>query len=304
VKEIVAKSWLARIATQDGPVVVLGGPDGASRAIVDGESFADLPELIAAAEADWDRIEAGEPIELVRERLLTPVAEPRKVLCVGANYQAHADEANMDAPAHPLIFAKWPSALTGPFDDVGLPPESEFVDWEAELVAVIGQRSRRVGRDDVESVLFGYTIANDVSMRDFQIHTSEFEAGKGWDRATPVGPVVVPAAACGGAHPDLHLVGRLNGEIVQEARTSELIHDVPAVVEYITTWTTLEPGDLILTGTCSGVGALMKPPRRLTDDDTYEVSIEGIGTLSTAFHPEAVESSPAAADRETLIRRR
>jgi acylpyruvate hydrolase len=303
VKEIVAKSWLARIATQDGPVVVLGRPDGASRAIVDGESFADLPELIAAAEADWDRIEAGEPIELVRERLLTPVAEPRKVLCVGANYQAHADEANMDAPAHPLIFAKWPSALTGPFDDVGLPPESEFVDWEAELVAVIGQRSRRVARDDVQSVLFGYTIANDVSMRDFQIHTSEFEAGKGWDRATPVGPVVVPAAACGGAHPDLHLVGRLNGEIVQEARTSELIHDVPAVVEYITTWTTLEPGDLILTGTCSGVGAVMQPPRRLTDGDTYAVSIEGIGTLSTVFRPETVDGSPTIADRETITTR-
>jgi acylpyruvate hydrolase len=202
-----------------------------------------------------------------------------------------------------MIFAKWPSALTGPFDDVGLPPESQFVDWEAELTVVIGKRSRRIARDNVESVLFGYTIANDVSMRDFQIHTSEFEAGKGWDRATPVGPIVVPASALGGAHPDLALAGRLNGELVQEARTSELIHDVPKVVEYITTWTTLEPGDLILTGTCSGVGALMKPPRRLTDDDTYEVSIEGIGTLSTAFHPEAVESSPAAADRETLIRR-
>jgi acylpyruvate hydrolase len=125
---------------------------------VDGESFADLPELIEAAEADWDRIEAGEAIDLVREQFLTPVGEPRKVLCVGADYKAHAEEANLDAPAHPMIFAKWPSALTGPVDDVGL--ESEFVDWEAEFVAVIGQRCRCVGRDDVESVLFGYTIAN------------------------------------------------------------------------------------------------------------------------------------------------
>jgi acylpyruvate hydrolase len=303
VNEIVANRWLARIATDEGPVVVLGGPQGASRAIVAGESFADLPELIAAAEGDWDRIEAGEPVEVVRERLLTPVAEPRKVLCVGANYKAHAEEANIDAPAHPMIFAKWPSALTGPFDDVGLPPESQFVDWEAELTAVIGRRSRRVGRDDVESVLFGYTVANDVSMRDFQIHTSEFEAGKGWDRATPVGPVVVPAAACGGTHPDLSLTGRLNEEIVQEARTSELIHDVPAVVEYITTWTTLEPGDLILTGTCSGVGALMQPPRRLADGDVYTVSIEGIGTLSTTFRPETIDGSKKIADRETITTR-
>jgi acylpyruvate hydrolase len=140
-------------------------------------------------------------------------------------------------------------------------------------------------------------------MRDFQIHTSEFEAGKGWDRATPVGPVVVPAAACGGTHPDLSLTGRLNEEIVQQARTSELIHDVPAVVEYITTWTTLEPGDLILTGTCSGVGALMQPPRRLADGDVYTVSIEGIGTLSTTFRPETIDGSTKIADRETITTR-
>jgi acylpyruvate hydrolase len=301
--EIVADRWLARLATQDGPVVVVGGPDGASRAHVDGESFADLPELIAAAGADWNRIEAGEAVELGRERLLTPVGDPRKVLCVGANYKAHADEADIDAPAHPMIFAKWASALTGPFDDVGLPPESKFVDWEAELVAVIGRRCRRVPRDEVESVVFGYTIADDVSMRDFQAHTSEFEAGKAWDRATPVGPVVVPVRACGGARPDLALVGRLNGEILQQARTSELIHDLPAVVEYITMWTTLEPGDLILTGTCAGVGALMQPPRRLTDGDSYAVSIERIGTLSTTFRPEAVDGSPGAADRETAASR-
>jgi acylpyruvate hydrolase len=300
VDEIDASCWLARLATQDGAAVVLGGPKGASRAIVDGEAFADLPELIAAADGDWDRIEAGEAINFEREKFLTPVAEPRKVLCVGANYKAHAEEASIDAPTHPMIFAKWPSALTGPFDDVGLPPESQFVDWEAELAVVIGRRSRRIGRDNVEAALFGYTIANDVSMRDFQMHTSEFEAGKGWDRATPIGPVVVPAAALGGARPDLALAGRLNGDTVQQARTSELIHDVPAVVGYITTWTTLEAGDLILTGTCSGVGALMQPPRRLADGDTYEVSIEGIGTLSTEFRPETVDALPAAADRETI----
>jgi acylpyruvate hydrolase len=301
--DIVATRWLGRIATEDGPVVVLGGPDGASRAIVDARSFADLPELIAAADADWDRIDAGEPVEFAREALLTPVADSRKVLCVGANYAAHAEEADIEAPRYPMIFAKWPSALTGPYDEVGLPPESQFVDWEAELVAVIGRRCRRVGSDDVESVVFGYTIANDVSMRDFQIHTSEFEPGKGWDRATPVGPVVVPAAACGGAHPDLELVGRLNGETVQQARTSELIHDVPAVVAYVTTWTTLEPGDLLLTGTCSGVGALMKPPRRLADGDVYDVTIEGIGTLSTAFHPEAVDGPLGVVDHETIASR-
>jgi acylpyruvate hydrolase len=303
VNEIVADRWLARTETHNGPAVVLGGARGTARAVVEGASFTDLPELIAAADGDWDRIEAGEPVELERGRLLTPVADPRKVLCVGANYKAHAEEANIEAPAHPMIFAKWPSALTGPFDDVGLPPESQFVDWEAELVAVIGRRARRVAPGDVESVVFGYTIANDVSMRDFQIHTSEFEAGKGWDRATPVGPVVVPAAALGGAHPDLGLSGRLNSDTVQEARTSEMIHDVPAVVAYITTWTTLEPGDLILTGTCAGVGALMQPPRRLTDGDVYEISIEGIGTLTTTFRPEVVDGLPAAVERDTMTAR-
>lgn len=286
VDEIVATRWLARLATEDGPVVVLGTPDGVHRATVAGAGFADLPELIEAADADWDRIVAGEPVPMVRERLLSPVGDPRKILCVGANYHAHAEEAGIDAPAYPMIFAKWASALAGPFDDVGLPPESDFVDWEAELVAVVGRRCRRVAREDVGAVVFGYTIANDVSMRDFQRHTREFEAGKAWDRATPVGPIVVPAADLGGVLPDLALTGRLNGEPVQQARTTALVHDVPAIVAYATTWTTLEPGDLLLTGTCSGVGLAMKPPRKLVDGDVFAVEIEGIGALRTVFRTE------------------
>jgi acylpyruvate hydrolase len=136
--------------------------------------------------------------------------------------------------------------------------------------------------------VFGYTAANDVSMRDFQSHTTQFTAGKAWDRATPVGPVLVPAAELGGVEPDLAISGTLNGDVLQNSRTNDLIFGIPELVEYITTVMTMEPGDIVLTGTPSGVGVAESPPRGLSDGDIYEVRIEGIGSLVNRFVAEDV----------------
>jgi acylpyruvate hydrolase len=187
-----------------------------------------------------------------------------------------------------MLFPKWHTSLTGPYDDVPLPPESAKVDWEAELALVFGRRARRVSAEAAGDYVFGYAAANDVSMRDFQRHTTQYAAGKAWDRATPLGPVVVTADELGGASPDLAISGRLNGETVQDSRTSDLIFGVPELIAYITTAMTMEPGDVVLTGTPSGVGNAMEPPRFLGDGDVYEVEIEGIGTLRNTFRAESL----------------
>ena len=136
--------------------------------------------------------------------------------------------------------------------------------------------------------MFGYTVANDVTMRDFQRHTQQFAPGKAWDRSTPIGPALVTRDELGGVAPDLAIRGHLNGETVQDSRTADLIFGIPELLAYITTWTTLEPGDLVLTGTPAGVGAAMDPPRFLSDGDVFEVEIEGIGSLRNTFHDESL----------------
>jgi acylpyruvate hydrolase len=186
-----------------------------------------------------------------------------------------------------MLFAKWSSALTDPRPDIPLPPESSFVDWESELAFVFGRSCRRVAAADAERVVFGYTAANDVSMRDFQMHTTQFLAGKSWDRSTPLGPAIVPAAHVGGVRPDLAIAGTLNGSVAQSSRTTDLIFGIPQLVEYLTTVMTTEPGDVVLTGTPSGVGFAEDPPRGLSDGDVFEVEIEAIGRLANRFTREA-----------------
>ena len=224
-------------------------------ATVAGQSFSDLPELLEAAGGDRNRIEHGEGISFHEQDILSAVARPRKIVCIGLNYRLHALESGSEIPSHPVLFPKWDNALTGPFDDIPLPRASHRVDWESELTFVFGRRCRNVQAADAASVVFGFTAANDVSMRDFQFHTSQWAPGKCWDRSTPVGPVVLSADELGGAHPDLAIRGRLNGEIVQDSRTNDLIFGVPALVEYITRIMTMEPGDIVLTGTPSGVAS-------------------------------------------------
>jgi acylpyruvate hydrolase len=220
--------------------------------------------------------------------LLSVVGRPAKIVCIGLNYRLHAEESGAAVPPQPMLFPKWATALTGPYDDIPLPPESEFVDWEAELAFVFGRRCRRVPAVDAGGVVFGYTVANDTSMRDYQTHTTQFAAGKAWERATPVGPYLIAAGALGGARPDLAIRGRLNGGLVQDSRTNDLIFGVGDLVAYLTTIMTMEPGDLVLTGTPAGIGFTADPPRSLHDGDVFEVEIEGLGSLRNRFVREAV----------------
>ncbi|MCL2418619.1 MAG: fumarylacetoacetate hydrolase family protein [Conexibacteraceae bacterium] len=268
-----------------GPQVRVVGTWSGQMAIatVDGAEFEDLPELLEACGGDAAAIHPGVHIEPDEPRWLSVVGNPGKVICIGLNYRKHAEETGASLPARPMLFPKWASSLTGPYDDVPLPPESELIDWESELAFVFGRSCRRVKAADAAEVVFGYTLANDVSMRDFQRHTTQFTAGKAWDRSTPVGPALIPAAELGGVEPNLAITGRLNGDLLQDSRTDDLIFGIPQLVEYITTVMTMQPGDIVLTGTPSGVGMAENPPRGLAEGDVYEVEIEGIGRLVNRF---------------------
>lgn len=262
-------------------MVICGAKDAA--ATVDGRSFDDLPALLEAAGGDPARIEPGEEVSFAEQDLLATVARPRKIICIGLNYRAHAAESRMEIPAHPVLFPKWDNAIAGPYEQIQLPAESKSVDWESELAFVFGRRCRRVKAEDAAAVVFGFTAANDVSMRDFQFHTSQWAPGKAWDGALPVGPVLVSADELGGVRANLSIRGLLNGVTMQDSRTDDLIFNVPQLVEYLTTIMTMEPGDIVLTGTPAGVGQGQRPPRYLAPGDEYEVVIEGIGGPRNRF---------------------
>jgi acylpyruvate hydrolase len=233
--------------------------------------------------AELDRAGAL-PLDALRFRPVVP--RPGKVVCVGLNYRAHIEETGRDESDYPVLFTKFSTTLTGPFDPIPLPPESDAVDYEGELVVVIGERVRRVPRDRAISAVAGYCVANDVSMRDYQYRTHQWLQGKAWDASTPVGPALVTADEV----PDpgaLTLRTILNGETVQESSTELLIFDIPTLISTISEFATLEPGDLILTGTPSGVGARRDPPRLLKDGDVVTVEVDGIGRIENRFVAEA-----------------
>jgi 2-keto-4-pentenoate hydratase/2-oxohepta-3-ene-1,7-dioic acid hydratase in catechol pathway len=203
---------------------------------------------------------------------------PEKVICVGLNYHDHALEQGGDLPEEPLLFGKFASALIGPGDAILLPPESSHVDAEAELVVVIGTEGRRVSEADALGLVAGYTVANDVTARDLQSKDGQWLRAKGFDTFCPLLPGVVPVSELGDGS-GLRVVQRLNGDVLQDSSTSELIFGVPRLVAHTSNVFTLRPGDLILTGTPAGVGIHRKPPVALADGDVVEIEIEGIGTL-------------------------
>ena len=205
-------------------------------------------------------------------------ATPEKILCVGLNYHDHAVEQGAELPAEPLLFGKFPNALSGPGDPIVLPPESGHVDAEAELVVVIGAEGRRVAENDALDLVAGYSVANDVSARDLQSRDGQWLRAKGFDTFCPLRPAIVPVAELGDGS-GLRIVQRLNGKALQDSSTSELIFGVPKLVAHTSTVFTLRPGDLILTGTPAGVGVHRKPPVALAAGDVVEIEIEGIGTL-------------------------
>ncbi|WP_040786788.1 fumarylacetoacetate hydrolase family protein [Nocardia pneumoniae] len=242
--------------------------------------LAELREIGADTTPDVLRIAVRDirgtvPVDEVR--LLPVVPRPSKVFCVGLNYREHVAETNREMPKYPVLFPKFADSLIGAYDDIVLPAESEQVDYEGELVVVIGRPGRRIAESDALDHVLGYTVANDVTMRDFQYKTHQWMQGKAWDASTPIGPYLIPPDGV-----DIDKVGLrtiLNGEKVQESDLSMLIFSIPRLIATISTFTTLTPGDLILTGTPGGVGFRRDPQLFLTDGDSISVEVDGVGVL-------------------------
>ncbi len=207
-----------------------------------------------------------------------PVLRPGKIVCLGLNYEPHIRETGRQVPTHPTLFAKYAAALTGPRDPITLPKESDAVDWEVELAFVIGSPARRVDAAAAPDHIAGYTVINDVSMRDWQRRTLQWLQGKTFEGCTPVGPVLVTPDEVDHAA-DLEVRCSVDGEVMQRARTSELLFDPATIVEYVSRIVTLEPGDLIATGTPGGIGEARRPPRFLAPGQTLVSAVEGIGEL-------------------------
>lgn len=248
---------------------------------------ADVGELLRSPEL---RRAPGEPAAMpAPSDLRPPVLDPGKVVCVGLNYRDHAREVGKVVPQYPTLFAKYPSAFVGAADPIRLPPAdiSQRVDWEAELVVVIGARVFQADAAVAASAIFGYTGMNDVSMRDWQRRTEEWLQGKNFERSTPVGPVVVTADELQ-IDRGLGVESRIGDRVVQSGSTADLIFPPVEIVQYITQFMSLEPGDLIATGTPAGVGVSRTPPEFLEDGDTLVTRIEGIGEMRNACLREAV----------------
>lgn len=252
----------------------------------------DLPSLLAAGSRARERLEAVADsraseragIAIAEAQLLAPL-RPGKCLAIGLNYRDHAKEMGTPLPRHPIVFTKQVTAVQDPFGPVHLPRVSDQLDFEGELVCVIGRRCRHVPRDRAVDVIAGYCVGNDVSVRDWQMRTGQFTLGKSFDTHAPFGPWLVTADAVNDPH-TLALSTRVNGELRQSSNTSQLIFDCFDLVTHLSQAFTLEPGDLIFTGTPSGVGAADNPPRYLRAGDRVRVEIEGIGAIDNPVIPE------------------
>jgi acylpyruvate hydrolase len=215
------------------------------------------------------------------QALRKPVLEPGSIICAGINFRAHLEEMGRELPEHPTLFAKLPRALTDPPAVVELPAISDAVDYEGEVVAVIGRRCRSVEPEEADSYIAGYTLMNDISMRDYQYRTLQWFAGKNFERSTPVGPWIVTADEI--APEKLELTVTVNGEQRQRGTIGDLIFSPAHLLADISWFLTLEPGDLIATGTPGGVGYAQEPKRLLADGDVVAVEVPEIGRLETTF---------------------
>ncbi len=261
---------------------------GATRAArIDGDTAtvlddSDVGVLLAAP--GWAAAAAaatGETVAVADLDYAPLIPRPDKIMCIGLNYRSHIMEMRGgDLPGYPTVFAKYRSALIGAHDDIVLPAASSMVDWEAELAVIIGSPIRRADRDEATSAIAGYSVLNDVSMRDWQNRTMQFLQGKTFESSTPLGPWLVtpdePGAVPG---PDQRIGCSVDGEEMQDSTTGDLLFDVPHLVSYLSEILTLLPGDVIATGTPAGVGAGRKPQRFLADGELVVTTISGVGEL-------------------------
>ena len=210
-------------------------------------------------------------------RLGSPIARPSKILCIGLNYRKHAEEAGMPVPEAPILFMKASSSLCGPFDPIYIPRNSTQTDWEVELAVVIGKRAKYVTKENAYDYIAGYCVHNDVSERDFQLRQGgQWTKGKSADHFAPLGPYLVTKDEI----PDPHQLAiwlEVNGELLQNSNTGDLIFDIPTLISYVSNYMTLLPGDVISTGTPSGVGMGLKEPRYLKAGDRVRLGIDGLG---------------------------
>lgn len=220
-------------------------------------------------------------------RIEAPVPRPGKVLAIGLNYRDHAEESGQPIPQRPVVFAKASTCIVGPGDAIHIPRVSRAVDWEAELCFVIGKRARYVSAADAGQYVAGYTIGNDVSVRDWQFHSPTWIMGKSFDTHGPLGPyLVTPDEVADVSNLDIKLT--VNGEQKQSSNTGQLIFGVGEIIEYLSAGMTLEPGDVVFTGTPAGVGGTRRPPEFLKAGDVVRVQISGLGVLENPVEAEPV----------------
>jgi 2-keto-4-pentenoate hydratase/2-oxohepta-3-ene-1,7-dioic acid hydratase in catechol pathway len=243
------------------------------------DAGASVLELLRAGALDSLALE-DPPQPLVGVRLLPPVPDPGKIICIGLNYRSHAEEQGAEPPETPTIFAKYRNALAAPGAEVALPSYSSKVDYEAEVAFVIGKRAKDVPEDRARDYVAGYMLLNDLSARDMQFATAQWMPGKVFDGAAPCGPwLVTPDEAC----PDDEITFELtlNGEVMQTGTTTDLVHGIPQLVAYLSKLMTLEPGDIVSTGTPAGVGSLRDPRVWLKPGDEVVIESPTLGRLAT-----------------------
>jgi acylpyruvate hydrolase len=256
---------------------------GTSAVRIDGEQAIecgarDVGALLVAADWRAQADAADGPRHATANLSYAPVVpRPGKIICVGLNYRTHITEMGRDLPAYPTLFSKYPEALIGALDPLMLPAESDQVDWEVELAVVLGRRVRRAGAAEAAEAIAGYSIINDVTLRDWQFRTTEWLQGKTFEATAPFGPhLVTPDEVA----PDAKISCLIDGEVVQDSTIADLLFGPVDLVSYISTILTLDPGDVIATGTMGGVGHARTPPRYLQSGETLVARIEGIGELT------------------------
>ena len=210
---------------------------------------------------------------------MLPIERPGKIVCVGLNYRDHAEEQGVALPTEPLLFAKWPNTLIGPGEAIEIPPLVTQCDYEAELGVVVGARLKRVWKENALEAVQGYLCANDVTARNLQFSDGQWSRGKSPDTFCPVGPRLVPAAEVPDPHA-LWIRTTVNGEVLQDSTTANMVFGVDAILSHVSQAITLEPGDLVLTGTPAGVGVFRTPKRLLEPGDEVTIEIEGLGALT------------------------
>jgi 2-keto-4-pentenoate hydratase/2-oxohepta-3-ene-1,7-dioic acid hydratase in catechol pathway len=256
------------------PLAPLGYSDTLSFLYAGEDAWQEAAEAASAADLDTDAV-----IRTDEADLLAPIAMPGKFICIGLNYRDHAIESNMQLPKTPVVFTKFSNCIVGDQANVVIPKLTTQLDYEAELAIVIGKEGKNIAPEDWAEYVFGYTIVNDLSARDIQMATSQWSLGKSFDTFGPMGPAIVSKDDI----PDPHVLAiklSICGEYLQNSNTDELVFKAPDLIAYLSSIMTLEPGDIISTGTPAGVGLGRKPQRWVQPGETMVVEIEGIGTLT------------------------